>query len=649
VIVAGRFELGALIGSGGVAEVHRARDRQTGGAVALKRLLPQFSADRAVSARFLREGEVTRRLDWPGIVQVLDAGLDAGRPYLALELVEGEDLRRRLDRQGPLPWPEARAIAIEVARALEHAHGRGVIHRDLKPHNVLLGAGGEVKLADFGLARVQTLASLTGSSLVWGSPEYMAPELFGRGRADPRSDLFSLGVLLFEMVAGRLPWKERSLARLGTSVRDAAASLPPLGQGEALDTLVASLVAPWPADRPSSAAEVIAVLEGHAAPPALIPTVPCGGCGERRPQDVPQCFACGHRELAVRHDLQGRWAVVLKSMKDDVASMEALHQVMAGFTGRGDLRLKFLIGHHALYSKKEREQAIKLPAVLFGQLDEPTAHELAAALNARGLKASARRRRLFGSGLGLNPRARVLLGATTLFTVASGVATAATDGMLPVNLFVMGLLSSVGGVVYLAMQTPVVRGLFALRGAGAEAPQAERLLGAARQASGALAAPEVRALFVEVSQELYRLTRRAEELARTHPQGSTEEALARRLLEGAPSVGARIEAVARRLETLDAALERDRDGDTMRALSTLDRRLAVERTPELEEARRELEATLARHHDAEAERERLAAALCRALATVRDGYRRARTLITVEERETAAVTAALAALESELR
>jgi hypothetical protein len=561
-----------------------------------------------------------------------------------MELVEGEDLRRRLDRDGAFPWPEARRIALAVARALQHAHGRGVVHRDLKPHNVLL-SGTAVKLTDFGLARVQTLASLTGSSLVWGSPEYMAPELFGRGRTDPRSDLYSLGVLLFEMATGRLPWKDRSLARLAGAISDAAPALPPAGQGEVIDRLLALLLAPAPGDRPSDVAEVIAVLEGWAAPPALVRTVPCGGCGERRPEDVPQCFACGHRDLTGGHVVGGRWSVVLKDMKDDVASMEALHQALGGLTGRGDLRLKFLIGNRALYSKKEQEQAIKLPAVLFTELDEATAREIQRTLKARGFKVNATRRRVLD--LWAHPPARVALAGSVMFTVATGALGAVTQGLFN-PFFLTGLGMTAGVLVYWSVKLAGLRGLFHLRPAGAPAPGAERLLGPARETSGNLAAPEVRALFVEVSRELYRLTRRAEELARLQPAGSSEEALARRLIETAPAVSARLEAVARRLETLDAALERDSDGETMRALATMERRLGAAPDAALESTRRELEATLERRQRTEAERERLAASLCRALGTLRDSYRRARTLTTLEEREAAAVTAALAQLDAEL-
>jgi hypothetical protein len=643
-IVAGRYQVLAPLGSGGVSEVHRARDLQTGALVALKELLPQYLADRAVCRRFLREAEVGRRLEHPGIVPVLDAAADGERPYLVMELVEGEDLRRRLDRDGALPWPEAQRIALAVARALGHAHGRGVIHRDLKPHNVLL-SGAAVRLTDFGLARVQTLASLTGSSLVWGSPEYMAPELFGRGRADPRSDLFSLGVLLFEMATGRLPWKDRSLARLTSGVGDAAPALPTAGQGEAVDRLLALLLAPSPGDRPADVSEVIAVLEGRAAPPALVRTVPCGGCGEPRPEDVPQCFSCGHRDLAGGHVVGGRWSVLLKSMKDDVASMAALHQVLGGFTGRADLRLKFLIGNRGLYSKKEQEEAIKLPAVLFSQLDESTAREIERALKSRGFKASATRRRVLD--LWRHPTARGSLTASVIFTTALGGAAAATHGLLN-PFFLAGLGTTAGLLVYWGLKLSGLRGLFMLRPAGVPAPGADRLLGGARQASAGLKAPEVRALFVEVSRELYRLTRRAEELARLRPGGSTEEALARRLIEAAPAVSARLESIARRLESLDAALERDSDGDTMRALATLERRLGSRGDAALEGTRRELEATLERRQRAAGEREQLAASLCRALSTLRDGYRRARTLTTMEEREAAEVSAALAELERDV-
>jgi serine/threonine protein kinase len=640
-VVAGRFELLAAIGSGGVAEVHRARDLRSGDLVALKQLLPQLTADRAVSRRFVREAEAARALDHPGIVRVLEAGEADGRPYLAMELVDGEDLRRRLDREGHLPWPEARRIARALAEALAHAHTRGVVHRDVKPHNVLL-AGDAVKLGDFGLARVESMASLTGSSVVWGSPEYMAPELFGRGRADPRTDLFSLGVVLFEMVTGHVPWKDRSLARLVSAVTDQPAPLPSLGQGPALDRLMAALLSPSPVLRPATAGEVLAALEGFEDPAALVRQAPCAGCGEPRPEDIPRCFVCGHSDLAVGHTPGGNWSVRLKKIDDDAASMEAIHIGLGGLTGRSDLRLKFLVGNARLYSKKEREATIRLPALLFDELDETSAREIERVLAARGLRVAAARAQPLQPW---DPRRRLVLAGGGAF-VTAGLIGAGAGGRLALVVAGVGLMVAV--VIGASRRVKKLHSLFRLRDRGTAAPTAERLLGAARQSSEHLGAPEVRGLFVEVSRELYRLARRAEELARHAPSGSSEEALARRMLAAAPSLGQRLTEIAQRLEALDAALSVESESETLRALATVERSLPAappDRRVELEQIRRDLEATCEHRRVAENEREQLAAALCRMLATVREVYRRARSLRTVEEHEAEAIAVALAELE----
>jgi hypothetical protein len=640
-VVADRFELLAPIGSGGVAEVHRARDRRSGAPVALKRLLPQLTADRAVSRRFLREAEAARALEHPGIVRVLEAGEADGRPYLVMELVEGEDLRRRLDREGRFPWAEARRIARALAEALAHAHARGVVHRDVKPHNVLL-AGDTVKLADFGLARVETLASLTGSSLVWGSPEYMAPELFGRGRADPRSDLFSLGVVLFEMATGRLPWKDRSLARLMTAVTDPPPALPSLGQGEAIDRLLRALLAPTPALRPATAAEVIAALDGAGEEAALVTEVPCSHCGALRPEDIPRCFACGHAEVAVEHTPGGGWTVRLKRIDDDATSMSVFHRAMAGLTGRPDLRAKFLIGSVHLYSRAEKKEAIPLPAVLFEDLDEPAAQEIARSLVRQGLEASA-------APASISRRLQLFKGAATTATVAGFGSIVAVHSLHMAALPYMLAMGLVAGIAVGQREIPRAAGRFRLAARRPAGPAAARLLDTAATHAGALEAPEVRALFVDVTGELYRLSRRAEELAQASPQGSTEEDLARRLLLAAPPLGRRLEDIARRLQALDTALAGDREADNLRALAAIERALpsaSPERRQELEQTRRELEAASEHRRTAESERERLASTLCRMLGQVRELYRRAARLRTAEEHEAAAITAALAELDA---
>jgi hypothetical protein len=648
--VAGRFELEELLGSGGVAEVWRARDAESGEHVAVKQLLPQFAADRATCRRFLREADVARRLDHPGIVPVRAAGDDAGRPYLVMELVVGEDLRRRLDRDGALPNAESWRIALGLAEALAHAHARGVVHRDVKPQNVLL-AGQAAKLTDFGMARVESLAGMTGSSLVWGSPEYMAPELLSHARVDPRTDLYSLGVLMFEMVSGRLPWKDgRALGRL-FGARGAAAALPSLGQGEALDQLMASLLATSPEDRPSSAAEVIAVLQGKAPPPlALSRTVHCETCGEPRPEDVPRCPACGRQVALLPRALGGKWRVLVTKVSEDADSMAKLTRVLGDLTGRANLDLKFRTGRADLYSEDEKRGATELPALLFANLDEQAAKEVATALTGAGAVAIATPRRL--EHRVVSKRDRIIYGS--LFGGLSAVALASVwtrlvrDGQWGVALLVGVVLP----VVTLAIPTAVLAGKlwgllpqFRLRPpVGAGGPLASRLLEEGARVSAELEAPDARALFVEAHRALYRLTRRAEELARPEAPASSEGALARRLLQAAPALNGRIEASARRLAALDAALDGESEGETVRALAALARRAATvsaDQRPALEDARRTLEATLERRHAVEAEREQVAAALCRTLAALRDTWRRAAALTTPGETELAEIESAL--------
>ena len=588
--VAGRFELGDLLGSGGVAEVWRARDAVTGRQVALKQLLPQFATDRPTCRRFLREAEVVRRLDHPGIVQVREAGESDGRPYLIMDLIAGEDLRRRLDREGALSHDDSWGIALAVAEALSHAHARGVVHRDVKPQNVLLG-GDAVKLTDFGMAGVESLAGMTGSSLVWGSPEYMAPELLGRGRVDPRTDLYSFGVLLFEMVSGRLPWKEgRGLGRL-FGARGAREPLPSLGQGEALDRLVASLLSTSPDERPSSAAEVIAVLRGEPAAVALVRTVRCAGCGEARPEDVPRCTACGRDAALAPRAGGGKWRVVVTDVREDADNMAALTRLVGDLTGRSNLDLKFRTGRQELYSDDEKRGSIGLPALFFANLDEAIAKEIADALTGIGVRAIATPRRLehrvartrdkliLGGALGAMPllmlltmphhAGHVLSGPRLLFPAIISIVAVA----LPLAFWGAKLA---GLLPQFRVRAPVLAG----------GPVANGLLADGTRASGEIAAPEARALFAEANLALYRLTRRAEELARPDASRSSEEALARRLVDAAPAINARLESSARRLAALDAALDGESEGDTARALAALARRVAAAESGGAPRARR---------------------------------------------------------------
>ncbi len=203
----GRYRVIEQIGSGGMGQVYRAEDAQRQAVVAIKLLAAALATDPNNVRRFEREIEALKRLDHPNIVRLLDSGTHDGIPYFVMEYVEGRPLTALMRRMGRLPWRQAVHWAIQICDGLAHAHARQVIHRDLKPGNVLIAADGVVKLTDFGIARVFGTATLTSAGSVVGTVEYMSPEQASGKRIDARSDLYSLGILLYTMVTGSLPYR----------------------------------------------------------------------------------------------------------------------------------------------------------------------------------------------------------------------------------------------------------------------------------------------------------------------------------------------------------------------------------------------------------------------------------------------------------
>jgi serine/threonine-protein kinase len=214
----GRYLIEREIGRGSLSAVYLGRDPQRGQAVAIKTmaLAREFEGEALAEARqrFVREARTAGRLDHPGIVHVFDAGQTDDTAYIAMEFMPGHDLLRYTQPGRLLPLTQAVEVAARVADALAYAHRQGVVHRDIKPANVMLDpATGVVKLTDFGMAHVID-ASRTRTGLVLGSPSYMAPELMVGSRFDGRSDQYSLGVLLFQLLSGALPHESESMARL---------------------------------------------------------------------------------------------------------------------------------------------------------------------------------------------------------------------------------------------------------------------------------------------------------------------------------------------------------------------------------------------------------------------------------------------------
>jgi tRNA A-37 threonylcarbamoyl transferase component Bud32 len=267
--VAGRYELHRLLGSGGVADVHEATDSRLDRAVAVK-LLREATASETDRARFLAEARLLARLSHPRLVRVLDAGVDRDRPFLVLELVRGSTLADALGE--PLPPARVAQLGADIASALDHVHTAGVIHRDVKPGNVLIDADGTAMLADFGIARlVDDTRHHTRTGHVVGTVAYLAPEQVAGEPVTTAVDVYALGLVLLEALTGARPYT-------GTSVEMAFARLShapeiPTTLPVPWRELLAAMTARDPRDRPT-AAQVAMRLRGGPGPVAVAPARP---------------------------------------------------------------------------------------------------------------------------------------------------------------------------------------------------------------------------------------------------------------------------------------------------------------------------------------------------------------------------------------
>ena len=200
-----RYEILEVIGTGGMAVVYKAKCHRLNRLVAVKILKDEYSQDEEFRRRFRAESQAVAMLSHPNIVSVYDVSQSGDTDYIVMELIDGITLKQYMEKKGVLNWRETLHFTIQIAKALEHAHSRGIVHRDIKPHNIMILKNGSVKVADFGIARVSSAQStLTREAL--GSVHYISPEQAKGSRVDNRSDLYSLGVVMYEMLTGRPPY-----------------------------------------------------------------------------------------------------------------------------------------------------------------------------------------------------------------------------------------------------------------------------------------------------------------------------------------------------------------------------------------------------------------------------------------------------------
>jgi len=253
-VIDGRYSLEEQIGVGGMATVWRATDTLLGRQLAIKRLSPHLKLDRAASERFRREGQAAARLNHPGILTVFDAGEDVDGPWIAMELIEGETLAKRLAAKGPMDLVAVASFIEQAAAAVDYAHENGIVHRDIKSANLMIEPGGRVRLADFGIAKpLNDPATITSPGEMVGTISYVAPEIIAGQQASRSSDIYSLAAVAYEMLTGEKPFSSDTTAGLLEKIRhgegpDLTGKVPP-----AVVPALTKALARDPAVRPDSA------------------------------------------------------------------------------------------------------------------------------------------------------------------------------------------------------------------------------------------------------------------------------------------------------------------------------------------------------------------------------------------------------------
>ncbi|MDU2066299.1 MAG: Stk1 family PASTA domain-containing Ser/Thr kinase, partial [Sporomusaceae bacterium] len=255
-----RYTVLELVGGGGMAEVYRAHDELLDRYVAVKVLRSQFTSNEEFVRRFRREAQAAAKLSHPNIVNVYDVGRDDDIYYIVMEFISGETLKEKIDREGILPVETAVRIADEIAQALENAHQNHLVHCDIKPHNIMVTSSGRIKVTDFGIARAVTSATMVHTGTIIGSVHYFSPEQAKGAPVSAQSDIYSLGVVLYEMLTGKVPFNGDS--PIGIAIQHIQERLVPPSEinpdvPPLVEAIVMKAMAKLPADRFATSSEMI--------------------------------------------------------------------------------------------------------------------------------------------------------------------------------------------------------------------------------------------------------------------------------------------------------------------------------------------------------------------------------------------------------
>jgi serine/threonine-protein kinase len=277
-VLDGRYRVDTLIATGGMSAVYRGLDLRLDRPVALKIMDARYAGDNQFLTRFQREARAVARLKDPGLVAVYDQGIDGQHPFLVMELIEGGTLRELLRERGPMPPHAVAAVLRPVLGGLAVAHRAALVHRDIKPENVLISDDGDVKIADFGLVRAVAEAKITSTSVILGTAAYLSPEQVSTGDAGPRSDVYSVGILAYELLTGATPFTGDSALAVAYQRMDNDVSPPSrmiAGVPAQFDELVLQATAREPTERYADAqdmgAELAAIVDELGLPPFRVP------------------------------------------------------------------------------------------------------------------------------------------------------------------------------------------------------------------------------------------------------------------------------------------------------------------------------------------------------------------------------------------